>query len=95
MRDYVDVGPAPADEDCVQVGDIDYNSKARSECERFLNLIRKKLGAEPEGARLSIKSFPHEFGSYMEVVCYYDDENLEAVDYAFRCESDAPEKWED
>lgn len=95
MRDYIEIGPSPVEENCVQVGSENYTERAREECKRFINLIRSKLGEEPEGAELKIKSFPHDFGAYCEVVCYYNDNNAEAINYAFRCEEEAPTRWEE
>lgn len=93
-RDYVSIGPTPSAEQCQQVGTPEYDhTAARAECRRFLALIRQTLGDEPEGAQLGIKSNPHEYGSYLEVVCYYDDENETAADYAYRCDAEAPENW--
>ena len=94
MKEYINIGPTPACEDCTQVGDENYYSKAKVECKRFVELIRKTLGDEPAGARLGIKTFPHDFGEYMEVVCYYDDQNEQAINYAFKCESESPSTWE-
>ncbi len=92
--DYVDIGPVPSDESCEGVGTPEYDpEKARQECTRFLNLIRKTCGDEPMGARLAIMSNPHDFGSYYSVVCYYDD--LGAKEYAGRCEDEAPTEWPD
>ena len=93
MRDYTSIGPSPCDEECVQVGTPDYMALARPECQRFLELIRKELGPEPPGAQLRIKSNAHDFGSYLDVVCYFDDQDEEATDYAYRCEADAPQTW--
>lgn len=92
-RDYIDIGPAPGDEDCVQVGAEDYDRRARAECNRYIEEIRAVVGAEPEGARLAVKSNPHDFGAYLSVVCYYEDSNDEATSYAFRCENNAPRRW--
>lgn len=96
-RDYVSIGASPCEEDCVQVEPTGaYIGPMKAECRRFLDLIRKKLGPEPEGAMLGIKSNPHDFGTYYEVVCYYyDDENEEAAKYAYRCESESPKTWND
>jgi hypothetical protein len=94
MRDYITVGASPCEESCAQVGQPGYAQQAREECRRFIQLIREKLGPEPEGARLAHKSFPHDFGDYLEVVCYFDPAVEAAVDYAHRCESDAPATWE-
>ena len=93
MRDYLNIGSSPAEESCVQVGCDDYSTLARAECKRYIDAIRLALGPEPDGARLAIKGFPHDFGTYYEVICYYDDENEDAVTYAFKCESDAPVTW--
>jgi hypothetical protein len=94
MRDDLTIGSAPCDEDCAQVGQPHDIWQARQECQRFIQLIRKTLGPEPEGARLAVTSFPHEFGDDLEVVCYFDTHVPDAVDYASRCESDAPAMWE-
>lgn len=95
MRDYIDIGSTPCEEECAQVGSEDYLKKARVECKRFMELIRKKLGPEPPGAELRIKSNPHDFGTYLEVVCYYEEGNEEALAYALKCEADAPMTWND
>ena len=92
-RDYISIGPTPAAENCQQVGPTYDHTAARAECRRFLELIRQTVGPEPIGARLAIKSNAHDFGTYLEVACYYDDENETATDYAFRCETEAPENW--
>lgn len=94
MKDYLNIGPAPCDEDCVQVSkDHDYGPAQRKECNRFIRAIRAVLGPEPDGARLAVKGFPHDFGTYYEVVCWYDGAVPEAVDYANRCETEAPATW--
>ncbi len=96
MRDYIDIGSSPCEEECVQVDPkVDYLPAMRAECRRFLEAIRAKLGPEPPGARLAIKSNPHDFGEYLQVVCHYDDADEEAQAYAYLCESDAPRTWSD
>jgi hypothetical protein len=96
MRDYISIGSAPPLEDCVQVNPSgDYHEAMREECQRFRDLIRKKLGPEPPGAMLTVKSNPHDFDTYYDVVCYFDTENEEATKYAFRCEAEPPSTWDD
>lgn len=92
--EYIEIGPSPSDEPCAQVGSPDYEFLARKECSRFRDLIRKHLGPEPEGAYLIIKANPHDFGSYYEVMCKYDPSVPAAVEYAFRCDNDAPTYWD-
>ena len=91
MREWIDVGPSPTDEPCEQYPDGD-PSIATREMNALINQIRRVLGHEPDGARLGIKRDPS--GGYREVVCFYDTENQAAIDYAFKCESECPEKWD-
>ena len=88
MRDYINIGSAPCDEDCAQLGQDDYRERAIDECKRFIQLLRKTFGDEPPEARLAIKWFDHDFGSYYEV------EDEKAREYAFRCENETPITWE-
>ncbi len=94
MQNYVVLAPAPIEEPCVCVGEEDYMPRARAECRRFIALLRKQFGPEPEGAQLKIKSFMHDFGDYLEVVCYFDENLPESVEYALRCEGNLPATWE-
>lgn len=94
MKDHIELGPVPYEEDCQQVGTPTYDAtEARNECRRFIELIRTRLGHEPEGARLKITSNPHDFGTYFEVVVEFDDFFEEAVNYAFHVESNIPARW--
>jgi hypothetical protein len=95
MKDYLTIGSAPCEEDCVCVStDMPYLTEMREESRRFIDLIRRVLGPEPGSARLAIKTFDHDYGPYVEVVCYFDDQDEAAVEYAFKCESEAPSKWD-
>lgn len=92
MRDYLNIGSTPCEESCQQVP-YQNLELARRELLAFIEAIRKKLGKEPEGAELRIKSFPHDFGTYKEVVCYFDDSLPESEEYAFKCEGESPTTW--
>src|SRR5687768_15243200 len=93
MKDYLNIGCSPAGEKCAAVGKMDYPHQAHKECRALINMLRRINGPEPSGAALRVKSFPHDFGQYYEVVCYYDETNKETIDYAFKCE-DLPENWD-
>ena len=93
-KEYLEIGPTPADEDCAQVGSPNYSDRARKECSQFIALIRRTVGIEPPGAKLVVRWNPHDFGDYLEVAVQYDPEIEEAVDYAFRVERDAPARWD-
>jgi hypothetical protein len=93
-RDSIGIGPTPSEETCEQLGPNYNSSKALKECRVFVEQLRRVFGPEPVGARLTIKSSPHDFGTYLEVECMYDDTNEEAMAYAFRCEANTPELWD-
>ena len=95
MKDYINIGSTPCEEPCAQVGQSDYAKKARAECVRFIQLLRHTFGPEPEGAQLAVKSFPHDFGTYYEVVCWFDPALRLSVEYALRCEAETPATWEE
>jgi hypothetical protein len=66
------IGSTPANEDCVQVGKDNYIPAMRKECRWYAALLRLAHPA-PDGCELRVTSFPHDFGSYLEVVAYGPD----------------------
>jgi hypothetical protein len=92
--DYIDLGATPLAEPCVQLGDPNYSTLARPECQRFLELMSKIMGPEQHGCRLGIKKHQHDFGTYLSVVCWFDETNPEAEAWALSCETKTPEYWE-
>jgi hypothetical protein len=94
-EDIIWIGAAPLNEDCAQVGSPDYARKAKIECKAFIEAIRKVCGKEPEGARLTTKPQPYDFGSHYEVAVIFDGNNKEAADYADKVDRPAPATWEE
>jgi hypothetical protein len=94
VRDYLSIGSSPCCEDCAQVGSDDYFDKSRIELRAFKNQLIRVFGEPPFGSELRMKAFPHDFGTYHEVVCYFNDNEPESVEYAFNVEGNAPEKWD-
>ncbi len=95
IRDSLYIGESPWEETCAQVGSDMYPANAQKECQRFINQIRNHYGSEPVGARLYIKSNPHDFGSYLSVECEFawdpsemDEEWTPSQEYAFAIEGD-------
>ena len=95
MMDYMSIGCAPYGEDCVQVGTENYAERAKLECEQYIKQLIRTCGEPIGSACLRIKSNPHDFGTYYEVVCYYDTGDEEALQYALKCEGEGPENWDD
>lgn len=94
MGDYLNLGPTPAEEPAAQLGEPDYETRARAECQRYIDLLRKKFGPEPQGSKLKVRSFSHDFGRYFEVIVTYRDTDQESFDYALKLEEEAPATWE-
>ena len=102
MKDVYQIAPSPCEEDCAQAdGTEEYRTKALKECTVFKNLIRRKLGNEPEGSKLIVKGFPHDGVEQFSIiyyyeVCYeYDDECEEHMDYFYKIDSDCPDVWDE
>jgi hypothetical protein len=95
MRENIFLGPTPIEEPCAQLGGPDYEERALKECRRYIELIRKTNGPEPEGstARLRIVSCPHDFGTYYEVAVEYNIEDKIGEDYAYFLEENSPINW--
>lgn len=91
---YISLGCTPYGEDCAQVGSADYDANARRECNAYRNQILRMHGETPEGVRLRIKAFPHDFGTYHELCVVYDESLLSAEAWAINVEDDLPEYWD-
>jgi hypothetical protein len=95
MRDYLEIGSTPAEEDCEQLGPNYRPERARQECQAFIHQLRRQFGEEPADASLRVKGSSHDFGLYLEVVCYYDPNDEESTEYAFKCEGEAWTEWDE
>ena len=63
MVETIEIGSAPCDEQCAQVGESNYPERSRAECRAFINQIKRVMGEPPEGVGLFIKSNAHDFGT--------------------------------
>lgn len=68
----IDVGPAPAEEDCAQVGTERFGFCARLECETYIAALIANYGVPPLGAYFRVTQHRHDFGSYYSVELNYD-----------------------
>lgn len=87
------LGPVPVEEAPARPGDSAYAARAFAQCQRFIALVRQRLGPEPDGARLGVRRSDQDFDPYLEVVLRFDDANNAARGYAARCDRDAPARW--
>ena len=95
MNDCMPLGPVPYAEDCAQLGTPGYYERARKECRAYRNQLRRVFGEPPGNASFVMKSFPHDLGSYHEICVRYDPNNEEESDFAYMCEGNLPELWDE
>lgn len=91
-NEYLELGTTPADEECVQVSSSeDYIGPMKVECRRYIDMLKKRF-PNCTNVQFSIKSCTHDFGTYYEVVVYYDDRN---EGEAYFIENNLPQLWSD
>ena len=91
--DYLHIGSAPHDENCAQVGTDNYKKMATRECRALGRQLIRMYGDKPKCVQFSVKENPHNFGTYYELVAYYDKNCKVAEEFAFKCE-DLPDTWD-
>src|SRR5687767_9430189 len=92
--EHLSIGPTPAEESCEQLGPNYQEEKAKTECNRFIEGLRKYFGNEPVGAKLHIHRNSHDFGTYLEVCVQFNENNKEAINYAYLIEGNTPKDWD-
>jgi len=65
----------------------DYMKMARLEAHAYIRQITRVLGTNPEGTTFLLANCPHDFGTYIDIKFFYDDENEKHVDYMNSVES--------
>jgi hypothetical protein len=95
-RDYLSLGSTPAGENCQQLGP-NYNPvKARMELTAYIDQLKRQFpDYEEKGIYFRSKSFPHDFGTYTEVVVWFDDLSDTSCSAAFDVENNTPEFWDE
>ena len=66
MRDFINIGSTPPEEDCFPAG----HRLARAETAIYCKQLQREF---PDGD-FRVKGFPHDFGTYHEVVAWFSDE---------------------
>ena len=93
--DHLDLGCAPSDEDCAQLGvDDNYEVRARCECRAFIHQFMRTCGAPPPGAHFRIMANRHDFGTYYSVAIVFEPNDEDAIAYAYCCDEEAPDQWD-
>ena len=99
MRDYLELGPSPSDEDCLQMG-VATNEECKAECERFKRQLERLIPI-PErlpNVKYGVKFFPYDSdaGGYYEVVIYFDSNDELECEFVYESvESSIPRMWDE
>jgi hypothetical protein len=97
MRDYLNLESAPYNEECIQVTDKKpYIQEMIEECRKYKTLLTELFPIPSdikENTYFTIKTFPHDFGSYKEVCIIFDDENEKSCNFAYYVENNLPSNW--
>ena len=93
--DYIELGPVPAGETCVEVGTDHYMAHSLRECRVYQRML-ERLCPIPQGLPVAfvVRSHPHDFGPYREVSVRFCGSNQAAVDYAHHVDANAPDQWD-
>lgn len=88
MTHVIDLGAAPAHENCAQLGrSPDFDMLNRLEIETYKHALVARHGPPPAGCRFTLRVNHHDFGTYRELGLRLDDDADEAAqDYAERVE---------
>ncbi len=92
MKDFINIGSVPYEEPCAQIGQKNFSLLSKMECVAF----RGQLNREFKGGDFRIKSFSHDFGRYMEVVAFFDDQvEDKRGEMAFKAEGECSANWDE
>lgn len=83
----------PWGEPCSQVGADDYLKNARIEVRAYIEQLKRTLGINPKGSFFKVFRCPHDFGTYLDIRFYYDDEDQSHVAYMLDVETGC-DKWD-
>jgi hypothetical protein len=98
MKETIELGSAPADEECAQVGSEGYYERGKHECNVYKNMLYRWLRQsynEEDLPMIRVKSHVHDYGCYLELIVVYDDTNEVQAEAAWALQNDSPTEWDE
>ena len=92
--EFVVIGSAPASE-AVPSAPPAGEALAKKTAEVFARQVVRHLGPAPLGAEIKIERIADAGSTIYCAVCYYDETSEEAFEYAWRCSTEAPTRWDE
>lgn len=95
--DYITLGPTPPDEDCAQVGEPNFRKLATVQMKAYVNQLNRRFDNWVKDGYILFdkKWFNHDFGSYGEVVVYYNTEDEMSRMCAISVDRSIPTYWDE
>lgn len=90
--EFLVIASAPNDEFCTQAG-VNYNDNI-IECNALKNLMIRTYGQPPQNCEFFILENHHDFGTYLELAIFYNEEDEQSEEYALQCEL-TPDNWDE
>ena len=96
MIDYMEIGSSPTDEHCAQLGSDEYAVLSRIELNAYVHQLERMFPhvKETDSLKFAVKRFNHDFGTYAEVVIYFDTANDFEYNCAIDIEHNLPSNWD-
>ena len=94
--DYMEIGASPSDEDCAQLGSDNYDKLSRIELNAYVHQLERMFPyvKNSDSLKFAAKRFNHDFGTYAEVVIYFDTANDFEYNCAIDIEHNLPMNWD-
>lgn len=94
MKNYMQLGTAPPDEVCAQLGQPNYREYAMIEATTHIAQLQRCFRQLPDGMRFGIEYIPHDFGVYTDVVLHYNSLNEKHCEVSGKIEDKQPRVWD-
>ena len=91
--EFLVIGTAPAKE-IVPSAKPYQATLGKRVAEVFAKQVIRHLGSPPPGVRITVERIRYGSRSLYCAVCYYDPADGHAAEYAWRCETDVPTRWD-
>ena len=97
MRDFIDFETTPYDEPSALLGAKQYDYRATAMMEYFAmrDQLLRQFGTPPPSISMRKHNNHHDFGVYLSLRVYFDDEDRESERWAYRIEEEWPAKWDE
>lgn len=92
--EFVVIGSAPANEAIPSAPPAD-EALVKKTAEVFARQVVRHLGPAPVGVEIKVERIADAESTIYCAVCYYDATSEEAFEYAWRCGTEAPTRWDE